>query len=62
MGKRGLALVVGREGWGTPVLRCWRMGEGWGLNGKWLMTWVFVIICSIFVEEVIVVGLVVGGG
>ena len=37
------------------------MGEGWGLNGKGLTTWVLVIICSIFIEEVIVVSLVVGG-
>lgn len=37
------------------------MSEGWGLNGEGLMTGVLVVICSIFIEEVIVVGLVVGG-
>ena len=37
------------------------MGEGWGLDTEGLVALVLVIICSIFVEEVVVVGLVVGG-
>lgn len=37
------------------------MGLGWGLNGKGMITWVIVIICNIFVEEVIVADFVVGG-
>ena len=61
MGKRGLTLVGSGKGWDTAVLRCWGMCEGWGLNGKGWTTWVIVIIRSVFIEEVVVVGLVVGG-